>query len=169
MRAFLNFLVLTLSSLALCACNYTLEGTAQPLPFKTIAVKQVVNNSYAPQASNPLMTQVCTMLSQTPALTLTSLDEAQAVLEITLDDYTKSVYATRYEDTDMARAITVQLSAKCTLRNLKTGEVIFKDRPFGVKNHIFNDESFLDGEYQNMTTLTGMLARKIVDSVLGIW
>ena len=45
MRAILNFLVLTLSSLALCACNYTLEGTAQPLPFKTIAVKQVVNNS----------------------------------------------------------------------------------------------------------------------------
>lgn len=169
MRAFLNFLVLTLSSLALCACNYTLEGTAQPLPFKTIAVKQVVNNSYAPQASNPLMTQVCTMLSQTPALTLTSLDEAQAVLEITLDDYTKSVYATRYEDTDMARAITVKLSANCTLRNLKTSEVIFKDRPFSVKNHIFNDESFLDGEYQNMTTLTGMLARKIVDSVLGIW
>ncbi len=169
MRTIFNFLILTTLSILMCACNYTLKGTAQPLPFKKIAVKQVVNNSYAPQASNPLMVQVSTMLSQTPALTLTSLDDAQAVLEITLDDYTKNVYATRYEDTDMARAISVTLSANCTLRNLKTGEVIFKNRPFSVKNNIYNDQSFLDGEYQNMTTLTGMLARKIVDSVLGIW
>lgn len=169
MRTIFNFLILTLLGLALCACNYRLQGTAQPLPFKTIAVKQVVNNSYAPQASNPLMTQIATMLSQTPALTLTNLDDAQAVLEITLDDYTKDVYASLSEDTDIASAITVKLSANYTLRNLKTGEVIFKNRPFSVSNHIFNHQSFLDAEYQNMTTLTGMLARKIVDSVLGIW
>ncbi|MBO7521870.1 MAG: hypothetical protein J6T16_06490, partial [Opitutales bacterium] len=158
-----------ISVFGLCACNYTLDGTAQPLPFKTIAVKQVVNNSYAPQASNPLMTQVCAMISQTPALTLVDLDEAQAVLEITLDDYTKSVYASDSRDTDMASAITVKLSATCTLRNLKTGEAIFKDRPFSASNHVYSDNGFLNAEYQNMTNLTGMLARKIVDGVLGVW
>ncbi|MBR4597248.1 MAG: hypothetical protein IKO42_02495 [Opitutales bacterium] len=168
-KTFLNFLLAAISVFGLCACNYTLDGTAQPLPFKTIAVKQVVNNSYAPQASNPLMVQVCTMLSQTPALTLVDLDDAQAVLEITLDDYTKTIYATDWRDTDMAKALTIKLSATCTLRNLKTGEVIFKDRPFSVKNHIYNNDGFLNAEYQNMTSLTGMLARKIVDGVLGVW
>ena len=164
-----NFLLAAISALGLCGCNYTLEGTAQPLPFKTIAVKQVVNNSYAPQASNPLMTQVCTMLSQTPALELVPLEDAQAVLEITLDDYTKTIYAAEHYDTDMAKALTVKLSATCTLRNLKTGEVIFKDRPFSARNHIYNNDGFLNAEYQNMTTLTGMLARQIVDGVLGVW
>ncbi len=160
------FLVLPL---LLASCNYRLAGTPQPLPFKTIAVEQVVNDSYAPQASNPLMNQLTAMLAQSPALELVPLDDAQAVLEVTLDDYTKTVLATSERDTALARSIGITLKAKCTLKDARSGRTLFKDREVSVTNTVYSNDGFLNAEYQNMTILTRELARRIADQVLGIW
>ncbi len=153
----------------LCACKYRLAGTAQPLPFKTIALAQVVNDSYAPQAASPLNTQLAAMLSQAPALELAALGDSQAVLEVELDDYTKQIFATKESDTALASAITVTLTANCSLKDLRTGKYLFKDRRVSVSNHVYDANGLLNAEYQNMTVLTRELAKRIVDQVLGVW
>ena len=164
------FALISLSlAFCLCACKYRLAGTAQPLPFKTIALAQVVNDSYAPQAASPLNTQLAAMLSQAPALELVALGDSQAVLEVELDDYTKQIFATKESDTALASAITVILTAKCSLKDLRTGKYLFKDRNVSVSNHVFDADGLLNAEYQNMTVLTRELAKRIVDQVLGVW
>ena len=170
MNRLLKFVLLASLALGCAACSYRLAGTPQPLPFKTIAVAQVENGSYAPQASNPLTTQLALRLSQSPGLELVGPGEADAVLEVTLDDYTKRMYASREDDTALASAITVTLRAKCTLRDRASGRVLFENVPVEVSSHIYDKNGgFINAEYQNMTTLTGELAKRIADQVLGIW
>ena len=168
-RNFLAFVVAIFASVFLSACKYSLAGSPQPLPFRTIAVKQVVNDSYAPQASAPLTTQICRKISESPALELVDLDDAQAVLEVEIIDYAKDTFATKSTDTALARAMTVNLRAKATLKNLKDGSMLFKDKIFEVDSRVFSNGSMLDNEYSNMPVMTDELARKIVDSVLGVW
>ena len=40
---------------------------------------------------------------------------------------------------------------------------------FEVDSRVFSNGSMLDNEYSNMPVMTDELARKIVDSVLGVW
>lgn len=151
------------------ACKYQLAGTAQPLPFKTISLAQVVNDSYAPQAASPLNTQLATMLSQSPALELVALGDSQAVLEVTLDDYTKRIFATRESDTALASALNVTLTATCSLKDVRTNKYLFKDRKVSVSSNVYDANGMLNAEYQNMTVLTRELAKRITDQVLGVW
>lgn len=162
------FLAFALAML-LGACTYHLVGTAQPLPFKTIALAQVVNDSYAPQAASPLNTQLAAMLSQSPALELTSLGESQAVLEVVLDDYTKRIFSTMETDTALASGICVTLTAVCSLKDVRSGKYLFKNQKISVTNNVYGNDGMLNAEYQNMTVLTRELAKRITDQVLGVW
>lgn len=165
------FLSLTVIAALLCGgCGYKLAGTAQPLPFNTIAIKQVENDSYAAQASNPLTTQLAIRLSQSPGLELVSLDDADAVLEVTLNDFTRRMYSSQEQDTALASGYRVTLTAKCTLRDRVSGKVLFKDKEISASTNVYSRSgSYIDAEYQNMTVLTDELAKRIVDQVLGVW
>ena len=165
------FSLVTVVSLALFlnACQYKLAGTAQPLPFRTIALKQVINDSYAPQASAPLANQIAKRLMSSPALDLVSLEDAHAILEVEIINYEKDVYATRSDDTDLASLNKNTMQIKATLKDVKNGTTLFKDKIFTDSVDILTEGSALDNEYYNMPNLTERLAQKIVDSVLGIW
>jgi hypothetical protein len=170
MNKFLRFLLPIVFALLCGACSYKLAGTAQPLPFKTIAVRQVENNSYAPQASSPLTNQIGIRLSQSPAVDLVGVDDADVILEVYLDDYTRRMIAARADDTAIANVMDVTLRATCTLRDRATGTVLFEKIPVSVSSHVVDKGAgFINAEYQNMTVLTGELAKRIVDQVLGVW
>lgn len=171
------FLFIFVSMMCVSCSNYRLSGTPQPLPFKSVYVKPVQNYSYAPQAANLLSTQVIDMISQTPGLNVADLNDAQAVLEMTLVDYklqgsstrTDNLSGSRRTDTALASAFFVTLEVKCTLKDRVTGEIIFKDRLVKATDNVYVGQSFLLSEYQNMPILTRELARKVVDQVIGIW
>ena len=170
MNKFLRFLLPAAFALLCGACSYKLAGTAQPLPFKTIAVKQVENNSYAPQASSPLTNQIGMRLSRSPAVELVNLDDADVVLEIYLDDYARRMIAGRADDTAVANVMDITLTATCTLRYKSSGVALFEKVPVSVSSHVVDKGAgFVNAEYQNMTVLTGELAKRIVDQVLGVW
>lgn len=166
----ISLFVLTIVSLfLLSACNYKLAGTMQPLPFRTIAVKQVVNASYSAQTSAPLTNQISKMLLQSPALELVGVDDAQAILEVEIVDYSKRIYATKSEDTELASANLVSLTARATLKDVRHGTIIFQNKEFKVDEEILMDGGSLNNEYTAVPNITERLSRKIVDSVLGIW
>ncbi len=155
-----------------CSCaNYRLAGTGRPLPFDSICVPPVKNISYAPQVAALLSNAVINELSRVPNLSVENADEADAVLEIKIVDYIRRTVATQGRDTELAAASSLELIASCTLKNLKTGEVIFSDRKVRARNVVYtldsNDQ--IGEEYQNMPILARELAVRIKDTVIGIW
>lgn len=152
--------------------NYKLAGTARPLPFSSIYVQPVKNSSTAPQASSLLTNALISELSQVPNVSVESADDADAILEINLSDYSTKMRASRSSDTALAASYIVELTATCTLRNLRTGDVIFRDRKVSVNNTVYSldgNNSFVDSQYQNMPILTRELALRIKDTVIGVW
>lgn len=171
-----NFILAIASALLVVlagACsNYKLAGTPKALPFSSIYVQPVKNTSTAAQAASLLTNAVISSLSQVPELTVESSSDADAILEITLSNYATTMRSSRTNDTALAASYNVELEASCTLRNLRTGDVIFRDRKVKVDNILYaldNSNNFVDTQYQNMPILTRELALRIKDAVIGIW
>ena len=90
--------LLTLSALALFAAgcaNYRLAGTPTELPFKSVYVKPVRNDSYAAQASNLLTNEISNAINRTPNLKTALAGDAQATLSTTIVSYERKPVATR--------------------------------------------------------------------------
>lgn len=164
-----KFFLLLLASLFCTACSYRLAGTDQPLPFRNLALKQVENNAYVAQATNPLTFQVSNRLLQNPSVNLTDLESADAVLEITIEDYTKRDYARSSIDTALASGNRVTMRVFCSLKDKTSNKYYFKDKEIEATNHIYTKDGLINAEYNNMTVLTDELAKRIVDQVLGVW
>ena len=165
-----RFILLTALLFASAAgCNYHL-GTSAQLPYRKIYVAPVVNQTYIPQAQAPLTDALIQAFLRDGSLSTTAHpEEADVVLETNLTDYKRSTSATDEDDTLLARSFNVMLEAECTLRDRRTGEIYFKQRPLEASTHVFFESGFQSAEYQNVPKLTQKLAREIRNAVLGIW
>lgn len=149
-----------------CA-NYTLGTRAKP-PFASISVSAIVNDTYAPQTQALLHQQLNDALAQELGLTLRATG-ADATLHVRLERYEHSIAATRTTDTVLGSAFTLRLTARCTLVNNRTGEVLFKDREIVATADAHDTGGFSAVEYQTLPVLTRELARKIRNTVTGVW
>lgn len=157
------------SALLLGGCGrYQLGRNAEP-PFRSVYVKPVSNASFAPQAQALLTTQVREAFLHDGLVQVRTEDEADAVLEIVLQDFRRTVAATRIEDTGLAEKLRLELRADCTLSDSRTGQVYFKNRLMTATADSFPEESSQQAEFQTMPTLTQNLARRIAYEVLQVW
>ncbi|MDR2429346.1 MAG: LPS assembly lipoprotein LptE [Puniceicoccales bacterium] len=152
--------------LSACA-NYTLGTRAKP-PFASIKVSPIVNDTYAPQTQALLHQQLNDTLAQESGITLRTVG-ADATLHVRLERYEHSIAATRPTDTVLGSAFTLRLTARCTLVNNRTGEVLFKEREVVATADAHDTGGFSAVEYQTMPVLTRELARKIRNAVTGVW
>ncbi len=171
-----NFLTVAFSAAVFFAAflsgcsHYRLAGTAVDLPFSSVYVVPVRNESDAAQASALLTNAISFSISQTPELSIASEGEAQARLETKLVGYRRSGVATRPDDTALAASYRVTAVARCTLTR-SNGDVIFKDRKVEASVFVYPDATngLIGAEYQNMPVLMRELGGKIKDAVIGIW
>ncbi len=170
MKIITQIFILLLASICICGCsNYRLAGTPTQLPFSSVYVKPVRNDSYAPQASNLLTNAISNAINQTPQLKSALQSDAQATLSTTIIEYRRLPVATREHDTALAFSYAMEVTAKCTLER-SNGEVIFKDRKVVARAMLYSsDNGVLGNEYQNMPVLMRELGGKIKDAVIGIW
>lgn len=153
------------------ACsNYRLGGTPTELPFKSVYVKPVRNNSYAAQATNLLTNEISNAINHTPNLRTALEGDAQATLSVSIISYERKPVATRADDTALAASYAMEATAECTLVR-SNGDVVFKNRKVRARAMLYPNSAndVIGNEYQNMPVLMRELGGKIKDAVIGIW
>jgi outer membrane lipopolysaccharide assembly protein LptE/RlpB len=167
-RSFAFFLVALIAGLAGCA-HYQL-GTAGKLSFATLCIAPVENKVLLPQAKTVLSTQIRDTFLRDGRVSLASSPEgADATLQVVVRDYSRSVEAARADDTGLARKFALTLTVTCTLRDNRSGKVLFADREVTVRRDAFTDGGQLQSEYQALPLLAQSLADKVAHTVLDVW
>lgn len=152
----------------LCGCtNYQL-GTHASVPFTTITIQPVVNDTFAPQAQALLHQQLADSLAQEKNLQVLGSD-GQATLIVRIARYEKHITATRSDDTVLGSSYQIEMTAECTLLDNRTGKPYFQSRPIYVSADSYASSGYTSSEYQTMPILTRELARKIKEAVVSTW
>ena len=174
--------VLVFFTLALIGgCNSYKLGNPVALPFESIYIKPVSNDSFAPQAQTLLSTQIRdAFIRDGRTKIVTSREAADAVLITNLNEYNRRAAARQSVDTNAAASFRLVIAAEISLFNQNKGDYYFQERIIkesssAYVNNLYatpavaQTQDFLQMEYQAMPRLTQDLARRIADEVLGTW
>ena len=162
-------------------CNSYKLGNPSELPFESIYIKPVSNDSFAPQAQTLLSTQIReAFIRDGRTKIVTNREAADAILLINLTEYNRRDAARQSVDTTAAASFRLILAAEVSLFNQNKGDYYFQERivkessiayvnnPYATPE-VAQTQDFLQMEYQAMPRLTRDLARGIADEVLSTW
>ncbi|MBI2518382.1 MAG: hypothetical protein HYV95_15990 [Opitutae bacterium] len=156
--------------LGLTACAHYRLGTDSEPKFAKLYLAPVASDVLLPQAQAIVTTQLREAFLKDGRVSLvTSADEADAVLTITLGSYQREVTVSRADDTGLARRFDVTLHAKATLLDTRTKQNLFANRPLQATRGVFTDSGQLQSEYQALPLLAETLAGNVVHAVLDTW
>lgn len=154
----------------LAGCSHYQLGTGTSAKFTTLFIAPVASTAVIPQAQSLVTTQVRdAFLKDGRVRLVNSASEAEAVLELTLIRYQREMAVSLPNDTGLARRIDVTLEARATLKNNRTNEAYFSDRPLTAKRGAFTDSGQIPAEYQLLPLLTEQLAGDAVHAALDVW
>ena len=160
----------TLAVFLLAGCaNYRL-GTGSAPKFATLYIAPVTSEALIPQARTLITSAVREAFIKDGRVQLAdTAAAADAVLEITLAGYERSVAVSRTDDTGLARRFDVTLKAQATLTDNRTKQPYFSKRPLDTKRGVFTDSGLVPSEYQAMPLLAELLASEAVHAALDVW
>ena len=154
----------------LAACSNYQLGTGGKVKFTTLFIAPVKSTTLIPQAQVLVTTQVREAFIRDGRVALVdSPDAADAVLQITLTGYDRSVAVTRSDDTGLARRFDLALQARAKLTDNRTKQIYFDQRPLTAKRGVFVDSGLVPAEYQTLPLLAEQLASETVHAVLDVW
>ncbi|HYC71120.1 MAG TPA: LPS assembly lipoprotein LptE [Opitutaceae bacterium] len=169
-KARLRAMLFAVLAMALPGCASYQLGTGSGPTFRTLFIEPVRVEALVPQAQVAVGTQLReTFLRDGRVRLAGSSDSADAVLAIVLDRYERAVATVRPDDTGLARRFDVELIARATLTDRRTGKVIFANRPLVARRGVFTDSGLVPAEYQNLPLLAQDLARQAQQAVLDTW
>lgn len=158
------------AAFSLGGCAHYQLGTAGKLTFSSLYVAPVANKTLLPQAQAIVSTQLRDAFLRDNRVSLVdSSAGADVTLEVVIRDYHRSVEAARSDDTGLARKFALTLGVTCTLRDNRSGKVLFADRALEVHRDAFTDSGQLQSEYQALPLLAQSLADKVSHTVLDVW
>jgi len=162
--------LLCCAGLLLAGCSHYQLGSGAKLAFATLYVEPVETKAHVPQARAILGTQIREMFAKDGRVILVnSPQEADATLSVVVRDYHRDVASALESDPGRARKFTLTLGADCTLRQNRTGQVLFANRRITVQRDAFTDGGQLQSEYQALPLLAEALADKVGHAVLDVW
>ncbi|MDR3228887.1 MAG: LPS assembly lipoprotein LptE [Puniceicoccales bacterium] len=169
----LSWLAFFFLVLPLAGCGAYSLGSKSKIPFSTLSLAPIENTAYVPQAQALLHTQLADAISQESGLRLVATGGA-ATLHVRIVGYTHSVAATNPDDTALGSSFNIRLTANCTLTDNRTEKPYFTDRRIEVSVVAHSPTgtaagSFSAVEYETLPVLTRDLARRIRDTVTGVW
>ena len=154
-------------------CRHYQLGSSAQLPFKSIYIEPVHNESYAPQAQSLVTTNLINAFLRHGQVRVTEPAQADATLVVTLKNYEKKLAATQSSDSGRARTVSLRLVASVDLINNQNGSFFFQGRSLNAEELIFsssnNNASLPQAEYQSMPELARELANNIHNSVVDVW
>lgn len=149
------------------ACSYSLGGRGE-LPFSSIEIAPIVNETDLPQSQAMLARNISDALNREPKLR-TVVVSGDAELRIVISDYRRSISATSSGDSVLASTQNLTLDLKCTLADKRSGKFYFRDRSVSVSTEVYTGTSPGLGEPQSFPVLSREAARKIRDLVTSVW
>lgn len=151
-------------------CAHYQLGTGSTPAFRTVHVEPASNQTMAPQAQALLSTHVREAFLRDGRVQLAnSAVGADTTLSVAITEYRRDIAAVRDGDTGLARKFDVTLGALCTLRDNRTGKLLWENRPVSATREVFTDSGQLQSEYQAMVLLTQALAARILHAGLDTW
>ena len=152
------------------ACATYKLGLPEGPPFNSVQVEVVKNASFAPQMQGYLTRSLREVFSTGPShVRLGAGDAADATLSITVDDYRRRMATTNPNDTGEPNSYHLEISAKATLVDNRTGDTYFKNRPFRSTIRSFGADQLPERERQNLPLLARDLAKDIYEEVTTAW
>lgn len=162
--------VLALAGLLFAGCAGYQLGTGSAPKFATLYVAPVTSEALLPQARTLVTGALREAFIRDGRVTLVdTAAEADAVLEVTLAGYERSVAVSRDDDTGLARRFDVTLQARATLTDNRSKQPYFTRRPLDTKRGVFTDSGLVPSEYQALPLLAEMLANEAVHAALDTW
>jgi len=160
-----------LAGFLLCTgCAHYQLGTAGQLSFSTLFVAPVENKLLLPQAQAIITTRLRDQLLRDGRVNLVGAPSAaDATLQVVIREYRRDVEAARADDTGLARKFALTLVVNCTLRDNRSGKILFADRVVTVRRDVFTDSGQLQSEFQILPLLAESLADKVAHTVLDVW
>lgn len=145
-------------------------GTGSAPKFSTLFIAPVVTEALVPQARVELTTRLREAFIRDGRVRLVdSAAAADAVLEVTLAGYQRTVAVSRPDDTGLARRFDVNVQARATLRNNRAATPYFTDRVLEAKRGVFTDDGLVPAETQLLPVLGESLATEALHAVLDTW
>ena len=189
MKGALWTLLGSLALIGLTSCSNYRLGTGGQLSFASLYIEPVKNKVLLAQTQAIMTTQIREAFEQDGRVELVDASHAaDATLQVSLTNYHRDVASTREDDTGLARSFQLTLSATCTLRDNRTGKLLFEDRVISVRRNAFTDNGiplntqangqFLGGlvtgnqlqsEYNTFPLLAKAMADKVAHAVLDVW
>ncbi len=162
----------------LSGCKSYHLGSPSEVPFESIYLKPVSNQSYAPQAQPIISAMLRENFIRDARVKVVAKEEtADAVLLVTLANYGRNSTARRAQDTAIADVFDVQLAAKVSLLDQKNENYLFENRPITVTTNAYTSNPYASdlavayqlSERQALEILSRDMAREITNMVLNPW
>lgn len=162
-------LIFSLFLFFLGGCAHYHSGIGPNLAFHSIYVAPIRNSSFFAEISGPLTAEVRNIFSSKFGLALKSKSSADAELAIEITDFSQE--ASAYSDSDTSKSISIDLeiTVKCTLKNISTGEVYFEDQKVMASLDMEKTGDFALSREQAIPELMRILAVKIGALIENIW
>lgn len=138
--------------------------------FQRLRLGSVINTSFAPQLEAQLRRDVQLLFARRPGAV--RLEEpAQALIEITLTDYSRKASVKQERDGLIPRAFTLQATAQLNLKPIgaQAGKGFSKPKTISASIELARDTQALQAEYQSIPQLSLELAIKIHKALTEIW
>jgi len=174
---------LLLASALLCAvgCSHYQLGAGPGPSFQTLYVVPAKNKTTLAQSQQVLSTLLREAFIRDGRVELVNSEaDADASLEVTLITYRRENAANREDDNGLARKFTLRLTAVMSLRDNRTGKMLFDKRTVEVQREAFIDNGLgdvpfgsannqLQSEYNTYPLLADLLAARATHAVLDVW
>ncbi|HMD59900.1 MAG TPA: LPS assembly lipoprotein LptE [Opitutaceae bacterium] len=173
-------LLLAFAFLAQGCANYRLGSGADP-SFSTLYIEPAKNKTPLAQSQATVSALIREAFVRDGRVTVVdSSADADATLEVTLENYRRENAANREDDVGLARKFTLRLKASCRLRDNRTGRMLFDGRIVEVQREAFTDNGLgslqfgtsndqLQSEYNTLPLLASSLSDKLTHVVLDVW
>jgi hypothetical protein len=170
LRPLSSVLCLLASVLCLTGCAGYQLGTGSAPKFTTLFVAPVTSEALAPQARVELTTRIREAFIRDGRVRLAaSAESAEAVLQVTIAQYGRTLAVSQPTDTGLARRFDLNLRARASLLKRGSEEPYFTDRMLEATRGVFTDDGLVPSEYQILPVLSESLANEAVHAVLDTW
>ena len=169
-RILFSALCLLSSTFWFSGCAGYQLGTGAKLKFSTLFIAPVASATMIPQAQVLVTTQLREAFVRDGRVTLVNSPEAaDAVLQVSLSGYDRTVAVSLPTDTGLGRRFDVTLRAQATLTDNRSKQALFVKRPLSAQRGVFSDSGLIPAEYQTLPLLAEQLASEAAHAVLDTW
>jgi outer membrane lipopolysaccharide assembly protein LptE/RlpB len=167
MRTVLAAVGILFVAICLAGCGYRIGSVNPNDPIKTIYIPNVKNKTTEPGIEARATNKIVTAFQIDGSYTVVNQDDADAILEVTLNSYNRS--AIRYDKMDVTREYRLTIGASCVLRDAKSNKIIYTAKRVEGEKTFFVTITLPESERIAVPFALEDLADHIVERITERW